>query len=400
MNGEHIAVNLLRLRKERQKSQAELALDAGITRLAYSNIERKGALPRVSTLQALASALGVRLQDLLEAPDVLRTVRFRSAKSLRNRDSIILDVARMLRDYNDLEQLLGERIEYRLNSIPNGLAPVQAALCVRRSLDLQPEEPIRDVCGLLEDNAGIKVLRVPTPSNAFFGLSVGASDGGPAIAINTWEKISVERWIFSAAHELGHLVMHREDFDPRGTEENAQHEREADQFASHFLMPHSVFAREWNQASGLSLYARVMKVKSIFNVSYRTVLARVAESSGLGSSIYPRFQFAHKLRHGKTLKKTDEPLGVTPEVFSAPEPSRAKEPHHLSTIAFTEDRLYRLVREACLRELISHSRGAEILRIGLKEMRQLSEGWANSADYDEINDDQVEEVYSAEWACR
>jgi hypothetical protein len=33
------------------------------------------------------------------------------------------------------------------------------------------------------------------------------SDGGPAVVVNVWGRLSVERWIFTAAHELGHLMI-------------------------------------------------------------------------------------------------------------------------------------------------------------------------------------------------
>lgn len=51
-------------------------------------------------------------------------------------------------------------------------------------------------------------------SDDFFGLSIGPADGGPAVVVNVWDGISVERWIFTAAHELGHLVLHLRSREP------------------------------------------------------------------------------------------------------------------------------------------------------------------------------------------
>src|SRR5207245_1218913 len=119
---------------------------------------------------------------------------------------------------------------------------------------------------------GVKVCAMRIASDAFFGLSVAKSDGGPAIAVNVWDRISVERWIFTAAHELGHLLLHFSAYDVARTAEDKSEENEANQFASHFLMPDDVFRSEWDEARGHGLVDRVFKVKRIFHVSYRTVL--------------------------------------------------------------------------------------------------------------------------------
>lgn len=47
----------------------------------------------------------------------------------------------------------------------------------------------------------------------------------------------MERWIFKAAHELGHLLLHPPDYEQDVSEPSRDAEREADAFASEFLMP-------------------------------------------------------------------------------------------------------------------------------------------------------------------
>jgi Zn-dependent peptidase ImmA (M78 family) len=94
--------------------------------------------------------------------------------------------------------------------------------------------------------------------------------------VNTWDRISVERWIFTAAHELGHLLLHLDAYQVDKLEEDVGEEKEADIFAAHFLMPDHVFKKELAEASGLSWYDRVFKLKRLFRVSYRSVLYRIA----------------------------------------------------------------------------------------------------------------------------
>lgn len=137
-------------------------------------------------------------------------------------------------------------------------------------------------------------------TNAFFGLSVGPNDSGPAVVVNTWDRISVERWIFTAAHELGHILLHQDAFDRSRSDEPDQEEEDADQFASHFLMPDAGFNSEWEESRGLSLLNRVLKIKRIYRVSYKTVLYRLMQSGLEDQSVWRsrkgRFPLAAPLR--------------------------------------------------------------------------------------------------------
>jgi hypothetical protein len=142
-------------------------------------------------------------------------------------------------------------------------------------------------------------------------------------------------------------------------------------------MPDAVFRREWAETYGMGLVERVLKVKRIFRVSYRTVLYRLSEGLEDPAVIWKQFQLAYRRRYGKTLLKADEPAALASDAFraSSPEPSPAKEPEKLSPADFVEDRLSRLVRQAVESSAITLSRGAEILGLSLHDMRELSASW-------------------------
>ena len=237
-------------------------------------------------------------------------------------------------------------------------------------------EDNRDLCGLLEAN-GVKVLSLRVASDAFFGLSVAPQDGGPAVAVNTWERISVERWIFSAAHELGHLVLHLTDYDIQHQDESRDREKEANLFAAYFLMPEEVFWKEWQDTYGMAFVDRVLKVKRMFRVSYKTVLYRLATSSKSSTNLWQAFQMAYRDRHRRSLMKEDEPEALAADAFRAsyPEASRAGEPEELSRVDFMEARLSKLVRRGVEDGAISLARGAEVLGLTLKQMRDLAASW-------------------------
>lgn len=368
-----IGENVVRIRSARGDTQKALAERAQLSRLGLSHIERGETAPRATTLSAIAKALGVSVQELVTPVRSLGSVRFRVRKRVRDRAEVLAQVARWLDNYCALEEILDDKADFFLRELVGSEAgsPRLLAKKVRRFLGIG-DEPIRDICGLLEKR-GVKVLRLSRATDGFFGLSIGDDDGGPAVVINTWERISVERWIFSAAHELGHLLLHLEAYDRDEESEAKDEEKEADEFASFLLMPDSTFNREWDAASGHPLYERVIKVKRIFQVSYKTVLLRLIQNRVADQKIFGAFQIQHKRRFGRTLKKADEPDALTESSFDA---SRASEPERLADADCLDDRLWRLVRSAVERHEITLSRGAEILGLRLVEMRQLATEWA------------------------
>ncbi|MFQ5792397.1 MAG: ImmA/IrrE family metallo-endopeptidase [Acidobacteriota bacterium] len=369
-----IAVNLARLRADQGLTQAELAKRARISRVALGMIERGEALPRSDTLSQLAHALRVPLRELVVARDPLTGVRFRAKKRVKGREQILAEVSGWLSAYRWLESELGALKPFALDAVVGPERSVEdLALGGRSLLGLKLTEPIRDICGLLEDN-GVKVLLLDRKTDAFFGLSVAPGGGGPAVVVNTWERISVERWIFTAAHELGHIVLHRDSYDRSRAEEPPDEEREADRFASQLLMPDEAFESEWEQTRGLPFLFRVLKVKRMFKVSYKTVLHRLVESGREPREVWRAFQLQHKQHFGTTLRKIDEPDRLQEGEFRL-DWTRSGEPDALSESDFLQGRLSRLVRMALEKDRISLSRAAEILGISRMEMRELARSW-------------------------
>ena len=374
----HIAANIARLRLDRQLTQADLAGKAGISRVALGKIERGMVVPRAGTLALLAKTLAVPVGELVTPVRPLESVRFRARARVHAREQILAEVSKWLVAYAGLEADLNEqrpfRFEIKCGSIDHK-SPAEVARTARRAAGLGPEEPVRDICGLLEEN-GVKLLLLETKRDSFFGLSVGARDGGPAVVVNTWDRISVERWIFTAAHELGHLLLHPSEYRRDATELPVRAEREADAFASEFLMPETTFGSEWDETRGHPLLVRVLKVKRIFRVSYKTVLYRLVESGRETSDVWRAFQGQHRGYFGKTLRKADEPAALETSEF-AWNWNRSGEPASLTRHDFIEDRLSRLVRQALEGRRISLGRAAEISGVSREAMRKQAREWSS-----------------------
>lgn len=389
-----LAANLRRVRVAKKLGQGEIAEAAGLSRVGYRNIETGEVTPRIDSLMKIAKVLGVGLEELLAPARTLSHVRFRAQKKMTARDDLLEVVARDLEHYNLLETLVGNRCEFAFSAVREEFrrnsAPItadfelakRAAAKAREAAKLDhggTSELVRDLCGLLEDR-GVKVL---TPRNVasegFFGLSVDEADGGPAIVVNTWERISVERWIFTAAHELGHLLLHPGAYDVSKTEENVAEENEANVFASYFLMPPKIFKGEFDDTRGLGFFERVMKLKRIFHVSWQTVIFRMTEDADPAkkAEYWKMFFAAARRRYGRGMSRTEEPEALPPAAFltGAPAERAADEPKGLLSDDFVEDRRRLLVRAALERELLTLSKAAEILGLTIADMRQLANDW-------------------------
>ena len=366
-----VAANVARLRLDRELTQAELAREAGLSRVSVGKIERGEVVPQARTLAALAKVLGVSVGEMVTPVRRLESVRFRAGTRVHAREQILARVATWLDAYCRLEADLDAGRPFKVVTPPD---PEAAAGVAREEFGLQPDQPVQDICGLLERH-GVKVLLLDTRRDSFFGLSVGRGAGGPAVVVNTWERISVERWIFTAAHELGHLLLHPDEYQRDATDLRPPTEREADSFASQFLMPEEAFAAAWDQTEGHSLLERVLKVKRMFRVSYQTVLYRLVKSGRGTSEVWGAFHAQHRRYSGSRLRTVEEPHALGQSEF-AWHWGRSGEPDRLSRHDFMEDRLSRLVRRALREGRISIGRGAEILNLSQEQMRERIREWA------------------------
>jgi Zn-dependent peptidase ImmA (M78 family)/DNA-binding XRE family transcriptional regulator len=327
-----VAENVKRLRYVDKLTQRELACRSGVSLPTIKNVEKGKPGTKIKTIEAIAKALGVSLENLLKPVRRLRTIRFRSCKYMRSREGVIAVIVNKLDRYNDLETLLDNYMPTKFKELSgNKSDPVTLAAKVREALGLSETEAISDIVYAM-NLLGVKLLNVSVETGRFYGLSVGEADGGPAVIVNKNSQITFEQTVFAIAHELGHLLMHsnNKNVDTIWAEED-----EADLFASHFLLPEAGFRYHWDRSEGLHWTDKVIKIKQIYAVHSKTILTRFGNSD--------------------TFKKLSKQFR---DYFKI---TNKREPFKTERIIFTEERLTALVIQAVKRKIIPLETAVKIL---------------------------------------
>jgi len=131
--------------------------------------------------------------------------------------------------------------------------------------------PLKTLISVLERN-GIAVIYIDVNSAKFDGMTVYTDSNYPLIILN--KNMPNDRKRFTIAHELGHQIMHlpfRFEFDlyDRINKDPNTLEKEADMFASEFLLPekdcrNELFNLSYQKLSDMKLYWKVSKKAIIY----------------------------------------------------------------------------------------------------------------------------------------
>jgi len=219
-------------RKRRRLTAKVLAEKAGLAVDTISRLENGSNQPDDSTVTKLASVLNFPVtfffdQDPQEIDTGAVSFRSFSKMSARERDAAISAGSLGLQ----LSGWIEERFSLptpKLIDLSYETDPEMAAHSVRQAWSIG-ERPIGNLMGLLETK-GLRIFSLSENTASVNAFSFWRDDK-PFIFLNNFK--TAESSIFDAAHELGHLVMHKHG-DPKG---NRSAEREANAFASAFLMP-------------------------------------------------------------------------------------------------------------------------------------------------------------------
>lgn len=243
---------LTQARKARSMTQRALAELIGKTSQAVSQYEKGSIAPSQEVVEQIVKVLQVPL-ELFYKPwtdhgsDKPVFYRSMSAATKRARDAAesklewIDDCVAYFESMLDLPEFAPLDIKVPCDPliITNELIE-EAAAAVRTAWDV-PAGPIDNMIGLLERH-GIFVFMMPLGADTLDALSVGWNEAHPYVVIGT-DQGNACRWRFDCAHELGHLVLHRNvDSSLLGTPAVCKLiEAQAHRFASALLLPEDEF---------------------------------------------------------------------------------------------------------------------------------------------------------------
>jgi Zn-dependent peptidase ImmA (M78 family) len=170
---------------------------------------------------------------------------------------------------------------HRLDIDEYGGSPERIAQLIRAAWKL-PMGPVKNLVGAIENAGGI-VVPCSFGTTKLDAVSQWPRNMPPIFFIN--KDIPVDRWRFTLAHEVGHIVMHAIPTP------NA--EKEADRFASEFLMPERMIRHDLDnitleKAAALKPYWRVSiqalfrRAKDVGKMTDRRYISLCAYISKLG----------------------------------------------------------------------------------------------------------------------
>jgi Zn-dependent peptidase ImmA (M78 family)/transcriptional regulator with XRE-family HTH domain len=218
-------------RKRRGLTKTSLAKRAGIDLRSITAYEAGDYPPKLDTAELLASALKFPIEffygdDLDEPHPDTASFRALTKMTATQRDMALSQGAIALHLNNWLEQKF-DLPKPNLPDLSRETSPEAAAESLRRQWNIGVL-PVRNMIHLLEAN-GVRIFSLAIDAREVDAFSQWKGET-PFIFLNNHKSSEHSRW--DAAHELGHLVLHR-----HGSPQGRDTEREADLFASAFLMP-------------------------------------------------------------------------------------------------------------------------------------------------------------------
>ena len=311
-------------------------------------------MPETTTLADLANALEFPITffrggDFPDPRAASASFRAMSRLSAAHRNAAMASVALAIEFARWLER------RYELPAVAledySGMDPETCADMFRRALGLGVR-PIRNMVHIIEKQGG-RVFSLAEDCRELDAISIWW-DGMPLVLLNTQK--SAERSRFDAAHELGHLLMHRHghgacDEDAVDATIEARPgratENEANAFASAFLMPRAGLLESiprWPRLEDL------IEAKRSWNVSLAALVYRL-HSLGVLSDGHYRQMCIEMQRRGY---RTNEPR-----------PADVRESSLVLEIAFGELRESGIDRDDVARMLKWPRRELEAIVFGL-----------------------------------
>lgn len=287
-------------RRRRGMTKKALADVMEMSVKSISDYENDHAVPSEAAVAAMSNALRFPVA-FFEGPDLESltsdnaSFRAMSAMTASQREAALGagTIAMML------SQWIEARFDLPKSDVPTyrDIEPEAAAASVRSEWKLGVA-PIRNMVHLLEVK-GVRVFSLAEQCREVDAFSLWWRGQVPVVFLNTMKTGEHSR--FDAAHELGHLVLHK-----RGTHGGREAELEADAFASAFLMPRETVLAAAPRFASLDVLVRL---KKIWSVSVAALNRRLHDVGALSDWHYRSLC----IQIAKCGYRKSEPEGIEPE---------------------------------------------------------------------------------------
>ena len=306
-NGER----LKKARIYRSLTVAELAEQVGCQRQTLSMYEISKSQPAdPKIVEQISQILDFPTSFFYEHPVLspASTIYFRSllttSKKYRNEQiakmEFLSQIYVLLQDYIEFPR-------YEPLCLADGITPEEAAYALRDAWGLG-HGPIENLISVVEQH-GILVTSFATSTDDVDAFSefVDIGDNPTYLIAYSNNKTSAARIHFDIAHELGHICLHEwsEDIEDITKEEFKKREREANDFASAFLLPKSIFRRDaLASPSGAKALTYYKQLKRKWRTSISAMIRRAKD---LGVMTMEEYQMLIKIMQ-KRGQRREEPL--------------------------------------------------------------------------------------------
>lgn len=294
-------VQRMELARKRQRLTAKaLAEKADVSPVTLSRVVNGLQTPDEETVDKIIEALGFPRDFFFAddpAPLSAEAASFRSltAMSARERDAA-LSAGSFAFELADWVRVRFNLPEPDLLDLSHERDPAGAARALRQHWGIG-ERPILHMIKLLEAK-GIRVFSLAENTKNVDAFSCW-HNGEPYVFLNTFK--TTERSRFDAAHELGHLILHKHG----GPNQGRAAELEAHAFAANFLMPHDDVVASIPYVRTLD---QVVSAKRRWGVSVAALAHRLHRMGRISDWVYRTFCIQINQRYGK-----EEPHGLSAE---------------------------------------------------------------------------------------
>lgn len=370
-----IGQNIEKLKQSKGLTNEDIGNIIGVTRVTVAKYLSGSQVIDSARLFRLATKFNLPLKWFLVSDEESMSFMFRADNPQENfNDELAHYLNKVLNEYIRILEIAEENSvaflpqAYKLHLKENKLTDDDQEL-IREIAEKQRKafgiEDVfdYDIYSILEKN-NINVLALRFNNTDIDGLSAYSEDKGAFIIINDHPDIPEERKIFSAVHELGHLIFHREDYDREPRElaysksRNNINEKIVNTFASYFLIPRYQLRGYKRVFRGfISSFSNVFEVKKEFGVSAKALLMALKEEGYIEQKAF-----------GALYNKLNK-MGFAD-----------KEPQPIEHIEKNK-KMKSILRRLYLEDKVTTNKVAELLLLSDKEARLLVKAWADEEDY-------------------